>query len=78
MSKETQDRDYQWFLEHKNRLRHEYGECNVVVSHEKVIGTYSDYAEAVHETEKTIPLGEFIVQHTGPDSVWIMGTFVNI
>ena len=60
------DSDYNWFEDHVTELYDLYGEAYVVIQQKKVLGAYASYAEAVHETEKTEPLGSFIVQLCGP------------
>lgn len=61
--KELQEADYKWFLENYTQLFEKYGTSFLAIKEKQVLGTYSSYAEALHETEQTEPLGSFIVQY---------------
>ena len=68
-----QEEDYRWFLDHYNDIYKKYGKIYVVVRQKEIIGTYNTYAEAVKETSKAVPLGEFIVQYCNGDSTAYTG-----
>ena len=57
-----QTKDYSWFLENYPQLSNKYKDKYIAVKNMHILGSYSSYAEAVHETAKTEPLGSFIVQ----------------
>ena len=59
---QQQEADYQWFLENYQQLYEKYGVAYLVIKNRTVLGVYSSYAEALHETEKTEPIGSFIIQ----------------
>ena len=54
--------NFKWFMEQYSELSKLYGDSFIVIKDKKVIQTYSTYAEAVLETQKTEDLGTFIVQ----------------
>lgn len=54
--------DYNWFVEQYDRLRDVYGDSFLAIKNKKVLNAYSSYGEAVRETQKSEPLGTFIVQ----------------
>lgn len=54
--------NFEWFLEQYNELSELYGDSFIVIKDRQVINTYTTYAEAVLETQKTESLGTFIVQ----------------
>jgi hypothetical protein len=60
---QLQENDYRWFLENYRKLFEAYGTSYLAIKDQKVIGVYSSYAEAVHETEKAEPIGSFIIQY---------------
>ena len=60
---QQQEADYKWFLEHYEQLFKEYGTSYLAIKEGKVLGVYTSYAEALHETEKNEPIGSFIVQY---------------
>ncbi len=64
---ELQQQDYDWFLQNYEELFNEYGVSYLAIKKRKVLGKYNSYAEAVLETEKTEPLGSFIVQYCNGD-----------
>ena len=59
---QLQETDYKWFLENYRQLFEKYGISYLAIKEKKVLGVYSSYAEALHETEKKEPIGSFIVQ----------------
>ena len=64
---QLQDKDYEWFLANYDQLFREFGESYLAIKDSHVLGKYSSYAEAVHETEKKESLGSFIVQYCNGD-----------
>ncbi len=62
-----QKKDYMWFTSNLDSLYQKYGSVYLAIKNETVIGVYHSYAEGVHETQKTEPLGTFIVQKCGND-----------
>ena len=62
-----QAQDFKWFKENYEKLSQQYGTSYVVVKNKKIFGAYPTYADGVHETEKSEPLGTFIVQHCNGD-----------
>lgn len=63
MNEQLQETDYKWFLDNYRQLYAQYGESYLAIKGQKVLGSYDTYAEALHQTEKTEPLGSFIVQY---------------
>lgn len=62
-----QEKDFLWFMDNMKNLFQRYGHSFLAIKNQKVLGSYSTYAEGVRETEKTEPMGSFIVQECGPD-----------
>ena len=62
-NKLLQETDYRWFLEKYKQLFEKYGVTYLAIKEQKVLGSYSSYAEALEETEKNEPIGSFIVQY---------------
>jgi hypothetical protein len=60
---ELQETDYKWFLENYKMLYEQYGVSYLAIKNKTVLGSYSSYAEALHETEKSEPIGSFIIQY---------------
>lgn len=54
--------DYEWFIKRYDELSQIYGDSFIAIKNKQVLKAYSTYAEAVRETQKTEPLGTFIVQ----------------
>lgn len=54
--------NYAWFVEQYDQLSKTYGDSFIVIKDKTVLSSYSTYAEAVIETQKTEVLGTFIVQ----------------
>lgn len=54
--------DYLWFVEQYNNLGGIYGDSFLAIKDKKVLNAYASYGDAVRETQKTEPLGSFIVQ----------------
>lgn len=62
-----QESDFLWFVENMKDLFMKYGHSFLAIKNKKVLGSYSSYAEGVHETEKTEQIGTFIIQKCGQD-----------
>ena len=54
--------NYEWFVSQYDELSRIYGDSFIVIKNKSVLNSYASYAEAVIETQKTEPLGTFIVQ----------------
>jgi hypothetical protein len=61
--RQLQEIDYKWFLENYHQLYDKYGVAYLAIKGQKVLGKYTSYAEALHETEKAEPIGSFIIQY---------------
>ena len=59
-------KEFSYFLAHQGELVEKYNGKFVVIKDEKVIGAYAEQFEAVTETQKTHPLGTFLVQKVEP------------
>lgn len=59
--------DFNWFVEHYDELYKQYGACFLAISNKKVLGSYKRPRQAIEETSKTVPLGQFIVQFCNGD-----------
>ena len=60
------NREFDFFLAHQEELVQKYRGRYVVIRDEKVIGDYPDAATAVFTTQRTFPLGTFLVQKADP------------
>ena len=49
--------DHDWFRHHQEDLLAKYGECFIVIYHEKVIGVGDTYEMAVKAAENNLPPG---------------------
>lgn len=54
--------DYLWFVDHYDDLRKLYGDSFLAIKGKRVLNAYPSYESAVKETQKTEPIGSFIVQ----------------
>ena len=72
-----QEKDFKWYKEHLSELYAQYGPCILAIKDGKVLGTYSNYGDAVEETSKTEEFGTFIVQECGPDESAYTVRFAN-
>jgi len=50
--------DHDWFRHHQKDLLDQYGECFIVIYHEKVIGVGDTYETAVQAAEANLPPGD--------------------
>ena len=62
------EKEFRWYLANQDALVGKYMGRFVVIKGEKVIGDYADDLAAVVETQKTHPLGTFLVQRVEPGS----------
>lgn len=63
VERDLQEMDYKWFLENYDSLFETYGDSYLAIKNKTILGAYHSYVEAINETEKTEPLGSFIVQY---------------
>jgi hypothetical protein len=68
-------REFEYFLANKDELLQQYNGKFVVIKDQCVIGTYADEVTAVTETQKTHPLGTFLVQKIEPGDAAYNQTF---
>lgn len=54
--------DFVWFEENYRELQEQYGDSFLAIKNRNVIGVYDSYAAGVRETQKTEPIGTFIIQ----------------
>lgn len=59
-------KEFQFFLSHKDDLVEKYAGKFVVIAGEIVLGAYDSELEAVRETSKTLRMGTFLVQKCEP------------
>jgi len=58
-----QDEDFTWFIENYNELFEKYGVSYLAIRNKTVLGSYHNFKNAIDETKKDFPLGQFIVQY---------------
>ena len=68
-------KEFDWYLENQGGLVKQYNGKHVVIKDRRVLGAYATAIEAVTETEKTEPLGTFLVQKVEPGSDAYTQTF---
>lgn len=56
------EREYQYFISHRDELLTKFNNRFVVIVEDTVIGDYATIGEALRETIKTRKLGTFLVQ----------------
>lgn len=61
--------DFEWFEEHYQEFQSEYGNAFLAIKNKQVIGVYGSYGDGVRETQKTEPLGTFIVQECNKNHI---------
>jgi len=69
------EKEFRYYLAHQDELVAKYRGRVVVIRDEMVIGDYPDEATAVQETQKTYPLGTFLVQRCEPGNQAYTQTF---
>lgn len=67
MLSEQQRRDFEWFKAAMPALYARHGHCYVIVRGGEVVGTFSDFDEAVDRAMSSYEPRTFIVQEVGPD-----------
>ena len=60
------EKEFQFFLDHKDDLVKKYNGRYVVIKDGKVIGDYAGEVDAIRETTKHHELGTFLVQKCEP------------
>ncbi|MBA7537739.1 hypothetical protein ES705_30008 [subsurface metagenome] len=60
------EKEFKYYLKNQDELVKKYNGKVIVIKNKKVIGVYDSVAEAVHETSKNEPLGNFLVQKCTP------------
>jgi hypothetical protein len=68
-------KEFAWFLAHQDELVKKYNGRFVVIKSEAVIADFADEASAVFETQKSHPLGTFLVQKVEPGTASYTQTF---
>ncbi|MGR3911618.1 DUF5678 domain-containing protein, partial [Burkholderia sp. SR8] len=58
--------EFEYYLKHQTDLVSQYSGKVVAIKDQKVIGVFDDEIKAVTETQKTFPLGTFLVQRVEP------------
>ena len=58
----TQDIDFNYFLENMEAFYAEYGHRFVAVKNKNILGVYKDFDEALENTLKTEKVGTFLIQ----------------
>jgi len=67
--------EFEWYLAHQKELVAQYNGRFVVIKDRRVIGDYDSELTAVTETQKTEPLGTFLVQKVEPGDAATSQTF---
>jgi hypothetical protein len=68
-------REFDFYLKNQDALVRQYNGKVVAIKNERVIGAYPDVGTAVAETQKTEPLGTFLVQKVEPGAAAYTQTF---
>ena len=74
MSNSLQD-EFQFYLDHQDELVEKYEGKYIVIRGGEVLGAYDDELTAVTETQKSHPLGTFLVQRVTRGSEAYTQTF---
>jgi hypothetical protein len=69
------EKDFQYFLDHKEELIKKYNGRCIVIKNCEVIGDFDNELIAIKETTKIHPLGTFIVQICDPGEESYTATF---
>ena len=67
--------EYDYYLAHQEDLLRDYKGRVIVLKGQRVIGVYDDEKTALFETQKTEPLGTFLVQKVEPGTTAYTVTF---
>jgi hypothetical protein len=68
-------REFEYFLKNKDALLEKYNGQVVVIKNQTVLGAYPDVGTAVSETQKSEPIGTFLVQRVEPGDSAYTQTF---
>ena len=69
------DREYKYFLDHKNDLLNKYPGKYIVIMGDEVIGAYESEIDAYDESLKNHKLGTFLIQLCAPGTESYTHTF---
>ena len=69
------EREFQYYLDNQEELVSKYSGKFIVIKGNEVIGVYSSEVEAYRETQKSTPLGTFLIQHCKPGKESYTQTF---
>lgn len=68
-------KEFEYFKQHQDELVEKYEGKFVVIADEKVLGTYGSEMEAYRESQKSHPLGTFLIQKCIPGTEGYTQTF---
>lgn len=68
-------KEFDYYLANQAEVVKQYNGKFVVIKDCKIIGAYDDRATAVTETQKTYPLGTFLIQKVEPGTAAYLQTF---
>ena len=63
---EMLEKEYQYFLKHKDALLKQYEGTFVVIIGNEVVGSYSSREEALREASSKYDIGTFLIQKVSP------------
>jgi hypothetical protein len=69
------ENEFEYYLENQNELVEKYNGKFIVIKGKSVIGVYDSHSEAYNETQKTLALGTFLIQHCLPGTDGYSQTF---
>ena len=58
--------EFKYYRDHQEELVSQHGGKFIVIVGEKVISSYASDLEAYFETQKSQPIGTFLIQHCSP------------
>ena len=58
--------DFRWYIEHQDEMVERYNGRVIAIKDRVVLGSYSDYGEAIAATKKEHEPGTFILQLVSP------------
>jgi hypothetical protein len=68
-------REFEYYIANQDALVKKYNGRYIVIKEQQVIADYADESTAVFETQKTHPLGTFLVQRVAPGTDAYTQTF---
>lgn len=68
-------KEFEYFKKHQDELVAKYGGKFVVIADEQVLGSYDNELEAYQESQKSHPLGTFLIQRCTPGTEGYTQTF---